>query len=432
MRIAMFTNNYLPHVGGVARSVKTLEDACRAGGHQVRIIAPEFGDEKAGTNGEVLRVAAIRNFNGSDFSIRLPVASCVHERLQEFAPDVIHSHQPLLMGDTALREAWKLKVPLVFTHHTLYERYVHYVPLDSSLLDPAFRRGAIQLATEYCQRCTRVIAPSASVRHLLVERGVTSPIDVVPTGVDTAMLAAGDGSRFRGRFGIPEGARVIGHVGRLVREKNLPYLTEAVAGWLLRDAAAVFLVVGHGGELAGIHERMGAVGLGGRLFAVGRLSGRELVDAYAAMDVFAFSSQSETQGMVLAEAMAAGVAVVALDGPGVRDIVRDSCNGLLLPADETVAGFASALGRLFEDTMLHGRCKAGALATAPEYAQERCAAKVIAIYQELVDRSDHHAVADNAWDRVVTAVELEWDQLAAKMAVAVAVVTPTAKEGSLE
>jgi len=431
VKIAMFTNNYLPHVGGVARSVKVLEDACRMAGHQVRIFAPEFGDEQAGMNGEVLRVAAIRNFNGSDFSIRLPVAACVHEYLRDFAPDLIHSHQPLLMGDTALREAWRLKVPLVFTHHTLYERYVHYVPFGSAVLDPVFRRGAIQLATEYCRRCALVIAPSRSVRRLLLQRGVTSRIVVIPTGVDTAVLAAGDGPGFRRRAGIPVGARVIGHVGRLVPEKNLGFLSAAVAACLRHDEDAVFLLVGHGGELAGIRETLQEAGLAGRFFAVGRLDGGELADAYAAMDVFAFSSLSETQAIVLAEAMAAGVPAVALDGPGVCDIVRDGANGLLLPAEVPAAGFGAALGRMLGDAVLHRRCKAGAVATAADYEQDRCAARVIGIYATLADQSAPHEEDHNAWDRVVTAVELEWDRIAAKMAVAAAAVNP-AKEGTLD
>jgi 1,2-diacylglycerol 3-alpha-glucosyltransferase len=144
MKIAMFTNTYLPHVGGVARSVQTLEEACRAEGHEVRIVAPEF--EGAQPSPRVLRVPAIQNFNGSDFCVRLPFPNLVRDFMEEFQPDIIHSHHPFLLGDSALREGWKMKVPVVFTHHTLYERYTHYVPLDSE----ALKRMAVQLATDYC------------------------------------------------------------------------------------------------------------------------------------------------------------------------------------------------------------------------------------------------------------------------------------------
>jgi 1,2-diacylglycerol 3-alpha-glucosyltransferase len=141
MRIAMFTNTYLPHVGGVATSVKTLEDACRRFGHAVKVIAPEF--DGAEPSDDVLRVPAIQHFNGSDFCVRLPLPNVIRDFIEDFGPDVIHSHHPFLLGDAALRESWKIQVPIVFTHHTLYERYTHYVPLDS----PALKRMAIQLAT---------------------------------------------------------------------------------------------------------------------------------------------------------------------------------------------------------------------------------------------------------------------------------------------
>ena len=195
MKIALFTNTYLPHVGGVARSVKTLEDACRQRGHEVRIVAPEFeGSEPAP---DVLRVPAIQHFNGSDFSVRLPMPNVIRDFMEKFRPDVIHSQHPFLLGDAALREARKMHVPIVFTHHTLYERYTHYVPLDS----PALKRVAIQLATEYANLCDQIVAPSASIESLLRDRGVRTPIDAIPTGIDTAFFASGRGPSCRSSWG---------------------------------------------------------------------------------------------------------------------------------------------------------------------------------------------------------------------------------------
>ena len=121
MRIAMFTNTYLPHVGGVARSVSTYEEELRRRGHQVRIVAPTF-EGAAQSTYDVLRVPAIQGFNGSDFSVRLPQPGLIAAFLDDFRPQVIHSHHPFLLGDSALRFAWSRRLPLVFTHHTLYEQ----------------------------------------------------------------------------------------------------------------------------------------------------------------------------------------------------------------------------------------------------------------------------------------------------------------------
>jgi glycosyltransferase involved in cell wall biosynthesis len=428
MRIALFTNTYLPHVGGVARSVKTLEDACRAHGHEVRVVAPEFED--AEPSPEVLRIPAIQHFNGSDFSFRLPVPNVIREFMEDFRPDIIHSHHPFLLGDSALRESWKTGVPLVFTHHTLYERYTHYVPLDS----PALKRVAIRLATEYCNLCDRVIAPSESIGHLLLERGVTTPVVAIPTGIDTAFFAAGNGARFREKAGIPHDARVIGHTGRLAREKNLLFLADALAPCLAADPRALLLVVGDGEARPEFAARLRPHASGERLHFTGSLSGPDLADAYAAMDCFVFASQTETQGLVLAEAMAAGNAVVALDGPGVREIVRDGVNGRLLDGHASPADFAAALRRLLDDPELFQLCATNARASAAAFDTERCAARILDCYAESIAARGPRPDADvTAWDRLLAGIGVEWTLLVEKMSAAAAAVGETpATEAALD
>ena len=416
MKIALFTNTYLPHVGGVARSVRTLEEACRERGHEVRVVAPEF--ENAVPAPEVLRVPAIQNFNGSDFSVRLPVPNVVRDFMDRFRPDLIHSHHPFLLGDAALREAWKRHLPIVFTHHTLYERYTHYVPLDS----PALKRAAVQLATEYANLCDQVIAPSASIESLLRERGVRTRIDAIPTGIDTGFFARGDGARFRRHAGIPADRLILGHVGRLAPEKNLRFLADAVSRHLQADPSAVFLVIGDGDA----REEMLAVirrdtGSATRVHAPGKLTGQDLADAYAAMDCFVFASQTETQGLVLAEAMAAGTPVVALDGPGVREIMRDGANGRLLPGDADASSFAAAIGRLLTDAGAIRRCADGARTTANDYDTGRCVSRLLDCYHDLVQRYQTGGRSDLApWDRLLAGIEIEWNLLVEKMSAAAA------------
>ncbi len=418
LKIAMFTNTYLPHVGGVARSVKTLEDACRAAGHQVRVVAPEFDD--APSTDEVLRVPAIQNFNGSDFCVRIPYPNLVRDFMDEFRPDVIHSHHPFLLGDSALREAGKMKIPVVFTHHTLYEQYTHYVPGDSE----ALKRMAIQLAVEYCNLCDLVIAPSRSIADLLVDRGTRSPIRPVPTGIDTRFFAEGDRDAFRKRLGIHGEVPLIGHLGRLAGEKNLRFLGAAVIRVLEQHPAVHWLVVGDGDAKADLEEVVRSSGLADRVHWAGKLTGPDLSAAYAAMDWFVFASQSETQGMVLAEAMAAGKPVVALDGPGVREIVVDAENGFLLPGDASEADFAEALGRLVSQPGLGARFSEKARETALDYSIEKCAGAVVEAYRELIDTRRADEERDTSpWDRLVAGIEVEWDLLSAKIAAVTAAVT---------
>lgn len=418
MKIAMFTNTYAPHVGGVAKSIQSLEAGCRARGHEVRVVAPEFPDTH--TTAETLRVPAIQNFNGSDFCVRLPSPGLIRDFMADFAPDIVHSHHPFLLGDAALREASKMHVPIVFTHHTLYERYTHYVPLDSDGL----KRAAIQMATEYCNLCDAVIAPSDSIARLLVHREVVTPIEVIPTGIDTVAFGRGRNGRFRKSHGIPEDVPVVGHVGRLAREKNLPFLAEAVAGFLATHPTAVFLLVGDGDCLPEILEILSA--FSDRVIHPGRLTGDELTDAYAAIDCFAFTSQTETQGMVLAEAMAASTPVVALDGPGVREILANGENGILLPATATAAEFATALATLVDDHEHCLKCANRARETAMEYDTVPCVDRVLHLYEALVaGYAQNSSVELAGWDRVLAVMEIEWGLLAAKFSAAVAVVVET-------
>jgi 1,2-diacylglycerol 3-alpha-glucosyltransferase len=428
MKIAMFTNTYLPHVGGVARSVQTLEEACRARGHEVRVIAPEF--EGAEPSPHVLRVPAIQNFNGSDFCVRLPLPNLVRDFMEDFRPDIIHSHHPFLLGDAALREGWKMKVPVVFTHHTLYERYTHYVPLDSD----ALKRMAIQLATDYCNLCDTVIAPSESIAALLFDRGVTTPIRTIPTGIDTEVFARGVGSSFRKRAKIRKETIVIGHVGRLAAEKNLSFLVDALIPCLHERPDTMFLLVGDGDAREEMLSRFAKEGLEDRIHAPGKLTGADLTDAYGAMDCFAFASQTETQGIVLAEAMAAGNPVVALDGPGVREIVRDGENGSLIPADARPEAFCQALLRIISGAPKRRTMAASARLSAQEYDTARCTDQMLACYSELVSTQRRPDEADSTpWDRLIAGIEIEWELLAAKVsAVTAAVIETPATEARLD
>ncbi len=415
MKIVMFTNTYLPHVGGVARSVSTYEEEFCRRGHEVRIVAPQF-DGAEESSGRVLRTPAIQRFNGSDFSVRIPVPGLLADFVDEFRPDLLHSHHPFLLGDSALRLAWSRRLPLVFTYHTMYEQYTHYVPLALE----GFKRFAIQMSTDYCNLCSHVIAPSESVAKLLAERGVTTPVTSIPTGVDVERFGSGDGGRFRRRFGIDESALVVGHVGRLAPEKNLDFLARAVGRFLAEHPEAVFLVVGEGKSREAIERIIHGAARPEQLVMVGRQLGQELADAYAAMDVFAFSSQSETQGMVLAEAMAAGTPAVALDGPGVREIVNDT-NGRLLPGDAPEMEFARALADVTGDRERLEELGEGAQRSAREFSIEKCADRLLAVYEELVrDFAPERMEDPTPWDRLLGRLDIEWNLLVEKTSAIVA------------
>ena len=410
MKICMMTNTYLPHVGGVARSVSTFVDEYRRMGHEVLVVAPNLpGRTSKRVEAVVERVAAIQNFNGSDFSVRLPLAASLSTRLDEFKADIVHAHHPFLLGDTALRFALKNNVPVVFTHHTKYEDYVHYMPFAS----PALRRAAMALPTEYANLCDGVIAPSDSIASLIKRRGVKTPIAVVPTGIDTKAFAQGNGASFRRKFKLPAKAFIVGHVGRLAPEKNLPYLAEAVALFLKKNTNAWFLVVGGGPSEDKLKEIFKKHGVDSRLVLAGSHTGKSLHDAYNAMDVFAFSSRSETQGLVIAEAMASGAPVVALQASGVREVVEHGKNGFLLPPKASAAEFARQLQKLATNPKQLAQFSATAVSTAEDFSRERCATRAIEFYERIrrATRRERLQTAQNPWLALTERISVEWELL---------------------
>lgn len=422
MKICHFTNTFLPHVGGVARAVQTLLEDQRRARQRVLVVAPEFESGKVAATIErsVVRTPALTNFNASEFSVSLPFGTAFAERLAGFRADIIHAHHPFLLGDSALREAASRQVPVVFTHHTLYEHYTHYLPIESE----AAGEFAAEVATRFANRCAAVLAPSQSVKELICSRGVTVPVHVMPTGIDTRKLATGRGERARQRWRLPARALVLGHLGRLAAEKNLDYLADALVRTLRREPRAHVLIVGDGPARANMEATFRSAGVAARVTFSGKLTGAPLRDACAAMDVFAFASLSETQGLVLAEAMATGAPVVALDAPGVRDVVRDRHNGRLLPAAAPAETFARALTAVLQRPALLRAWSAQALATARELDRRHTSARLLALYADVIahHRSTHPQEASATGrlrpviDRIVTEGQIIADKAGALIA----------------
>lgn len=380
MNILMVTNTFAPNVSGVARSVTMFTEAYRRRGHRVMVVAPEFDGAPEGEI-DVVRVGALRNFAGTEYSVVIGPSLRLASAVDAFDPDIVHSHGPFLLGTTAARLARTRHLPLVFTHHTLYEQYTHYVPGDSSFM----KRIALHRGTRYANASDAVFAPSRSILDLLRRRGVDVPIYEVPTGVPLGDFERGDGAGLRARFGIPPGAVVVGTVGRLAEEKNLDFLSRALVRFLAATPAAYALIVGDGPSREPMQAIFAEAGLSGRVVFTGALRPPALVDAYDAMNVFAFASLTETQGLVLAEAMAAGVAVVAVDAPGAREIVRDGLNGrLLATVDE--ATFPAALEWVVGRSRAEAQSlRAFARTAARAFSLDTVAERALAIYGVIIE-----------------------------------------------
>lgn len=348
MRVALFTNNYLPFCGGVTISVETLRRGLEARGHEAWVFAPRFhGGPPDGPR--VLRYPSIPALTYPAFALAVPWSPRLARVAHRLGADVFHAHHPFLLGPAARRLARRLGRPLVFTYHTRYDKYAHYVPLRRSVVEAA----AVRLSTRFAADADAVIAPSALIRDELLHRGVRRPIAVIPTGVDLARFRPGDRAAARRALGLVESGPLVLYVGRLDREKSVDRVLLAfdrVAG-TVRDAR--LLVVGDGTQAARLRGLAASLPAGDRIVFLGPRPHDELAPCYQAADLFLFASETETQGLVLVEAAACGLPAVAVAAPGCEEVIQDGQTGLLTKSD--AAALADGVIGLLLD---HGRRRA--------------------------------------------------------------------------
>ena len=327
MRIGLFTNNYLPFCGGVSVSVETLRRGLEARGHEVWVIAPRA--RGAAPDPAVIRYPSVPAATYPEFALPLPVAPWVSGRVRRLGLDVFHAHHPFLLGPAARRLARRAGRPLVFTYHTRYEKYAHYVPVRRPLVEAA----AIRLSSSFAAAAAAVIAPSQAVRQTLAERGVGASVEVIPTGVDVASFRPGDPVAARRALALAAADPVLLYVGRLDREKSVERLLLAFAHVQGTVPHARLVLVGHGTETARLQALARTLPAAGRIAFLPARPHADLPVCYQAADVFLFASETETQGLVLAEAAACGIPVVSVTGPGCDEVVRDGETGLLTKAE---------------------------------------------------------------------------------------------------
>jgi glycosyltransferase involved in cell wall biosynthesis len=324
VRIALFTNNYLPFCGGVTISVETLRRGLEASGHEAWVFGPRLtGAEDASV--KVVRYPSIPVATYPEFALAVPYSRRIERLVSALAFDVIHAHHPFLLGPAARRLARRIRRPLIFTYHTRYEKYAHYVPLPLRLVQAA----ALRISAGFAAKADAVLAPSAVIRDELHARGVRTPIAVVPTGVDLERFRPGDREAARRSLGVGQGEPLVLYVGRLDREKSVDRVLGAFERVASTIPAARLVLVGQGTEAERLRRTAASLPVAERIRFLGLRPHDSLAECYQAADVFLFASETETQGLVLAEAAACGLPAVAVDAPGCDEVVRDGDTGIL-------------------------------------------------------------------------------------------------------
>lgn len=398
MKICMVTDTFWPRINGVSVSISSLTHALRTLGHEVYIAAPDYSllptrrtfidGDSAPFEGVVRFPSHSLLFFPEDCLVRFAGRDYLRQRNQLLSMDfdIIHTHTPVVLGILAMNWQQERHVPLVHTFHTLFEDFMpHYFPLCYMPRRQA-RSFAHWLSLNtfhwYCNHFDCVIAPSTQVAEVLRSYYVHSRVEVVPTGIETEKLAHGDGQRIRRAWGVGPEEKLLLFVGRVCAEKSVALLVRAMVHILAGEPAARLAIVGRGPAEDFLHKLAHDLGVAERIYFAGYHPHPEMADIYAAADLFVIASQTETQGLVTVEALAAGTPVVAVRGPGTTDLLEGEQGGLLCGPDEVE--LARQVLRLLHDPALYAQKAAQTRRRAEAFSSLAMGQRMAGIYESLL------------------------------------------------
>ncbi len=380
LSVAIFSDSSFPILNGVSVSIDLLVHGLRAKGHSVHLFStsvPGHCDDDP----NVHRCRSIHTPWSKDYPLAFPpFYRFLHEfRKQQF--DVIHTHTPFTVGFIGLRWAESHEIPIVATYHTNYDKYVHYVPVFPKRY---LRYKLAKHLNYYYNRVDQVITPSEASKKWLLRHSVKTPLSVVPTGVPPPPMV--DRAESRAKFGIRPEERVLLYAGRMATEKNIDLILKAFEIANRSVERLRLLLVGDGPARRDLSERARALRIGDKVKFVGSVSRAEIDAYYAAADLFVFSSMTETQGLVIAEAMSHGLPVVAVHGGGASENIVDGLNGFV--SKNEPGDFAALVLECLGEDLQRARLEDGASKTARKFSVEATTARVLDVYQQAMEASN--------------------------------------------
>jgi len=386
MRLLMISDVYFPRVNGVSTSIETTRHALEKLGHEVTLIVPDYPHQEESSDPHIVRIPARKVlFDPED---RLMAWRDLRRTMQALAPqkfDLIHIHTPFIAHYAGTRMARKLKLPVVETYHTFFEQYLeHYIPF---LPDPMLRLMARRLTANQGNAVNALISPSIAMRDILRRYGVNTPISVIPTGIDLESWRAPNAPDPRPALGLSPSQPMLLFVGRLAFEKNVDFLLKMLTILITQRPDTCLVLAGEGPAEKHLRKLTSQLGLDAHVHFVGYLPrDGQLQALYRAADAFVFASATETQGLVLVEALALGLPVVALAEMGTHDVVREGEGCLIAPNNPQ--DFAARVLELLNDPHQARSLAAQAVIAAEAWQEERVAERLVAFYQETIARGE--------------------------------------------
>ena len=381
----MISDVYFPRINGVSTSIKTFREELTALGHEVILIAPEYPNSE-NLDSDIIRIPSRYLYVDPEDRImkRKPIRDLV-PALAKQNFDILHIQTPFVAHYAGLELAKKLKLPKVVTYHTHFEEYLfHYLPYSPKSI---MRFSARWFNRQQCNAVDGIIVPSTAMLDILRKYGIHKPIEIIATGLEADRFENGDGEVFKQKHNIDPKRPVITHIGRLAHEKNIDFLLHMLVELRKQIPDILLIIAGEGPAKESLMKVTKELDINNNVLFVGYLDrDAELLDCYRAGKAFVFSSKTETQGLVLLEAMAQSVPVISLSVLGTRDILENAKGAII--ANDDIKDFANKVISLLEDDNKCQQMSEDAYEYAQTWSSKSFAEKKQAFYLQMIQQSN--------------------------------------------
>ena len=382
MKIALVTDTYFPRINGVSTSTQIFGEEFVKLGHEVHIYAPAYPSQiDENDHLKVFRFPSWYLFFDPEDRLAKPWDD--RKLVQQFIDnkyDIVHTQTPFTLGGPAVKWARKSGAKVVHTYHTLFAAYTeHYLWFLPKALGVWYANNA---SRRYCNSCDLLITPSTEMKNVLLSYNVTKPVEVIPTGIRLERFQGKDSQRFRNLKGYKPEDQVVLFMGRVAGEKNIDFLMRVVHRLKPKVPNLQFLIAGEGAAKKDLEKMADGMGMNGYVHFAGYLSKEDWRDCYAGSDLFVFASITETQGLVVTEAMAAGTPVVAVGEMGIKDVMASGRGGLVTRLNEDE--FTEAVYQMLTDKALYNQKKSETLSEADKWSSTSMAKRMLGAYENLL------------------------------------------------
>lgn len=374
MNVGMMTDTYIPQINGVATSVHLFKNYLESMGDKVYVFAPTVPSEEPHT----FKVNGLKFFFEPQHKFAIPLSQKILKISSKINLDILHSHAPFSMGFQAIRLSEKIGIPHVHTYHTLLTQYRHYLPMPLRPTENAVK----EFSMWFCNMADTVIAPTQKIKEELEDYGVKIPIYVLPTGIDVKNFQRNLKYSIREKHGIPLTDKIVLFVGRIAKEKNIFFLLDAFLELHKRIKNVTLIIVGDGPEKFDLFHKANHMGIRDKIVFTGYVPREEIVEYYRQSDLFAFASVTETQGLVVLEALASGLPVVAVAKEGIADVLVNG-KGCLLIDEPALDSFVDNMEKILKNEILRMKFSDEGINYVNQYwSMDTMAIKLREIYQE--------------------------------------------------